>query len=101
MLFRSSSRRRGRESRAVSALWVVRVVVVVEGGRGSAHAEVGGFDVSAVVVLLEVLEFRGWVAGIGFLGGGVGVSRGCTAEVMVLNLASWPAATARAWTAEA
>ena len=77
------------------------MVVVVEGGRGSAHAEVGGFDVSAVVVLLEVLEFRGWVAGIGFLGGGVGVSRGCTAEVMVLNLASWPAATARAWTAEA
>jgi len=27
------------------------------------------------------------VAGMGFLGSGVGVSRGCTAEVMVLNLA--------------
>jgi len=39
------------------------------------------------VVLLEVLGFEGWVAGMGFLGSGVGVSRGCTAEVMVLNLA--------------
>lgn len=45
---------------------VVVVVVVVAGGGGSAHAEVGGFDIFAVVVLLEVLEFGDGRQGWGF-----------------------------------
>jgi hypothetical protein len=38
----------------------------MEGDEGSAHAEVGGFDISAVVVLLEVLESGGRAARMGF-----------------------------------